>query len=230
MINKILAKLKLALGSSSGSGFIDSSVQHLDLVHQDARIQFSNLSGPVKIGANCVIHKAEIHGEVEVGNNTTINGPGTDIHTLLHPVTIGSFCSIASNTFIREHGHNYKAVTNYFIKYHVLGGNYGDDVVSKGPIVIENDVWIGTQSVILPGVTIGNGALIGANSVVDRDVPAYAIVAGSPAKVIKYRFETEVIARLMQIEWWHWSLDRIRRNQELFEGDLTMEKLNNLVE
>lgn len=208
----------------------DSYVQSPRLIHPDARVQFSNISGKVKVGSKCVINKMDIYGEVEIGNNTVINGPNSEIHTLLHPVNIGSFCSIAGNTSIRDHNHNFKSCTSYFIKHHVLGGKYGDDVVSKGPVVIKNDVWIATQTVILSGVTIGNGAVIGANSVVDKDIPPYAIAVGSPAKVIKYRFDEEIIEKLLEIQWWKWPLDRIRRNHGLFEGDLTIDKINNIVD
>lgn len=209
---------------------MDSYVQSPKLVHKNARVQFSNISGKVQVGSNSVINKVDMYGEVEIGSNTTINGPNSEIHTLLHAVNIGNFCSIASNTSIRDHNHNLKSCTSYFIKHHVLGGNYGDDVVSKGPVVIKNDVWIGTQTVILSGVTIGNGAVIGANTVVDKDIPPYAIAVGSPAKVIKYRFDEEIIEKLLEIQWWKWSIDRIRRNHGLFEGDLTVDKINNIVD
>lgn len=77
---------------------------------------------------------------------------------------------------------------------------------------IGNDVWIGWGVLIKGGVTIGNGAVIGARSVVTKDVPPYAVVAGVPAKVIKYRFEQEKIDLLQQLQWWDWDIDRIYEN------------------
>lgn len=77
---------------------------------------------------------------------------------------------------------------------------------------IGNDVWIGWGVLIKGGVTIGNGAVIGARSVVTKDVPPYAVVAGVPAKVIKYRFEQEKIDLLQQLQWWNWDIDRIYEN------------------
>lgn len=80
----------------------------------------------------------------------------------------------------------------------------------KGDIIIENDVWIGAKSVIMSGIKIHNGAVIGANSTVTKDVPPYAIVAGNPAKIVKYRFTPEQIESLLKISWWNWTEDRIK--------------------
>lgn len=80
----------------------------------------------------------------------------------------------------------------------------------KGNIIIENDVWIGAKSTIMSGVKIHNGAIVGACSVVTKDVPPYAIVAGNPAKVVKYRFNEKQIDGLLKIAWWNWTEDRIK--------------------
>ncbi len=80
----------------------------------------------------------------------------------------------------------------------------------KGDIIIENDVWIGAKATVMSGVTIHNGAVVAAGSVVTKDVPPYAIVAGNPAKVVKYRFTEEQIKKLLQISWWNWGEARIR--------------------
>jgi serine acetyltransferase len=85
----------------------------------------------------------------------------------------------------------------------------------KGDIIIENDVWIGAKSTIMSGVKIRNGAIVGACSVVTKDVPPYAIVAGNPAKVVKYRFTEEQIEKLLSIEWWDWDEQKIRDNAML---------------
>lgn len=80
----------------------------------------------------------------------------------------------------------------------------------KGDIVIENDVWIGAKSTIMSGVKIQNGAVVGAGSVVTKDVPPYAIVVGNPAKIVKYRFSEKIIDSMLKIAWWNWTEDRIK--------------------
>ena len=83
---------------------------------------------------------------------------------------------------------------------------------NKGDIVIGNDVWIGFESVILSGVTIGDGAIIGTRAVVTKDVPPYTIVGGVPAKPIRKRFSDDVISELLKLQWWNWSENRIKKN------------------
>jgi virginiamycin A acetyltransferase len=82
----------------------------------------------------------------------------------------------------------------------------------KGDIIIENDVWIGAKSTIMSGVKIGNGAIVAAGSVVTKDVPPYAVVAGNPGKVVKYRFNDDQINKLLEISWWNWNEEKIRDN------------------
>ena len=82
----------------------------------------------------------------------------------------------------------------------------------KGDIKVGNDVWIGATSTIMSGITIGDGAIIGAGSMVTKNVPPFAIVAGNPSKIVKYRFTEEQIEKLLQISWWDWEEDKIRDN------------------
>ena len=84
--------------------------------------------------------------------------------------------------------------------------------------MLGNDVWIGMEAVILPGVTIGDGAIAAAKSVVTHDVPPYAIVAGNPAKVVKRRFDQRTIDRLLKVAWWDWPVDKITRNLNAIRG------------
>ncbi len=212
------------------SNFIDSDISRYSKVDPSAFIQESVIHGNVTIGARCMLHQVKLNGTIIVGSNTSINGPGTEFFSIQNPIIIGNFCSIARHTAIQEHNHDIKKVTTYYIQQRVFGEKIGIDAVSKGPVIIGNDVWIGTQSVILTGVTIGDGAIIAANSVVTENVAPYSIVGGTPAKVIKKRFSDEIIEKLLEIQWWNWDIEKIKRNYDLFHGDLTMDKLNNLVE
>jgi len=169
------------------------------------------------------------------------NSPGSDIVTKINDVTVGNFCSIARNCTIQEFNHITDRCTSYYIFRNLLdaadrqeciwAGPEDKDITSNGPITVGNDVWIGAQVVILSGVTIGDGAVIAANSTVTKDIPPYAIAGGTPAKVLKSRFEDEIIKKLLELGWWNWSDEALRQNRNLFEGRLTVDKLkqaNNL--
>lgn len=132
-------------------------------------------------------------------------------------LTVGSFCSIGTGVIIMLDGnHRMDWVTTYPFK-EVLGGlaDFPDSSLPKCGVKIGNDVWIGMNSFILPGVTIGDGVVVGAESVVTKDVSPYSVVAGNPAKLIRQRFDNETIANLLEIKWWNWSIDRIRANMSL---------------
>ncbi|MFL5754303.1 MAG: CatB-related O-acetyltransferase [Bacteroidia bacterium] len=172
-------------------------------IGKNAKITESLISGKITIGNNSkIIDGVELAGEIEVGRFTSINGPNTDLRCRLNPIRIGSFCSIARNVTFQEFNHDFTRLTSYFVNHNMLGKSTREDIVSKGPIIIENDVWIGTHSIILSGVRIGTGAVVAANTVVAKDVPPYAIVGGNPAKVIKFRFDQATIDQLLASEWW----------------------------
>lgn len=192
---------------------------------KSSRIVNSELHGSVLIGERALIYKSIVSGDVSIGRNTTLWGPDIQVLSVKNPISIGKFCSIARSVTIQEYFHDYNRLTTYFIGRNVFGGEIKDEVLSKGAIVIGNDVWIGTGVQIMSGVTIGDGAVIAANTTVTHDVPAYAIVAGVPAKVIKYRFSPEIIEKLLQIKWWNWELEKIKQNKSLFSVNLTLEML-----
>ena len=131
---------------------------------------------------------------------------------------IGKFCSIACGAkFLFTSGnHSMQSLSTYtFPIFHEEWGLDAKDIRSawdnKGDIVIGNDVWIGYEAVILSGVTVGDGAIIGARAVVTKDVPPYTIVAGVPARPIRKRFDEEVIAKLQALRWWDWDEEKIKR-------------------
>ena len=131
----------------------------------------------------------------------------------------GKFCSIACGAkfLFNSANHTLKSLSNYtFPLFFEEWGLDKKNVVSawdnKGDIIIDNDVWIGYEAVIMAGVHIGDGAVIAARAVVTKDVPPYTIVGGTPAKKIRMRFEAETIAKLQQIQWWNWPVEKIRQS------------------
>jgi len=149
---------------------------------------------------------------VEIGRNTYGN-----IYVLKHndkmKLFIGNYCSIAPNVcFILESEHNIHNLSTYPFRSKILG--LGKEAGSNGDILIGDDVWIGYGSVILSGCKIGQGAIVAAGSIVTKDVPPYAIVGGNPAKIIRYRFSTEVISRLMDFDFSTIDKDFVERNEK----------------
>ncbi len=128
-------------------------------------------------------------------------------------IKIGNFCAIADHVSIWIHSDHRSDWISTF-PFAVCGwsevSNIHDTTRSKGNVVIGNDVWIGSGVLILSGVTIGDGAVIGARSVVTKDVPPYAIAAGNPARIKKYRFDERTIQKLLAITWWNWPDSEIR--------------------
>lgn len=125
---------------------------------------------------------------------------------------IGKFCSIAPGVKIflgREHRTD--LITAYpFNVFFKEAAQFSEHPYSKGNVIIGNDVWIATDAIILSGVEIGNGAVIGARSVVTKDVEPYSIVAGNPARFIRFRFDETTINALQEIAWWNWPISKIQ--------------------
>ena len=168
---------------------------------------------------------------VSVGKHSFHNG-GLDIRGKVH-VTIGSYCAFGKNITIISENHDLRflSMQGFFYKKHFDIGHPGDDVFpnphkSKGPIEIGSDVWIGDKAIILSGVKIGDGAIVAAGSIVTKEIPSYGIAVGSPAKVIKSRYEIEIVDFLKQLEWWKWPQDKISRNKRLFTSDLSIMNLD----
>jgi virginiamycin A acetyltransferase len=139
---------------------------------------------------------------------------------------IGKFCMIASDVKFIMNGANHltNAISSY--PFAIFGEDWasamdGKSYPNKGNTEIGNDVWIGFNATIMPGIKIGDGAIIASNATVTKDVEAYSIVGGNPAKEIKKRFTKEQTEKLIEIKWWDWDLEKITANvQKLTSGDI----------
>lgn len=136
---------------------------------------------------------------------------------------MGKFCAMAANVrFYLGGNHGVASASSY--PFQLLKSDYPKAAhiphpASKGNIVVGNDVWFGESTTILSGVTIGDGAVIGLGSIVTKDIPPYAIVAGNPARIVRMRFDEETIAALLRIKWWDWPVERIKEHADLIVGD-----------
>lgn len=127
---------------------------------------------------------------------------------------IGAFCSFAAGVQIflgGEHRMDWVTTFPFPVFWSEVAGGFDSWAKTRGDVIIGNDVWIGTEALVMSGVRVGNGAVIGARAVVVRDVPPYAIVAGVPAKLVRMRFDARTIERLEAISWWSWDDKKIAR-------------------
>lgn len=148
------------------------------------------------LNENCNVTKARIGSFSSIGSNCQIGG---GIHSLVYVSTSPVFCK-KSNCF------------NKSFSSSKLDGQ------DAGSVKIGNDVWIGTNCYIKAGVTIGDGAIIGAHAVVTHDVQPYSIMAGVPARLIRYRFEADTIMTLLDMKWWEWSEDKLNKYGQFFDS------------
>jgi virginiamycin A acetyltransferase len=140
---------------------------------------------------------------------------------------IGKFCAIATNVKFIMNGANHKLDGISTYPFPIFGNGWETamdklmSLPSRGDTIIGNDVWIGYESLIMPGVHVSDGVAIAARSVVVRDIPPYTIVGGNPARPIKQRFSDTDIEILLEIKWWDWNIEKITRNINLImEGDI----------
>jgi len=133
---------------------------------------------------------------------------------------IGKFCSLAKDCTFMMNGANHTFTSFSTYPFAVFKNGWGDGDVeqlksqTRGDTVVGNDVWIGRSATIMPGVEIGDGAIIGAHAIVGRNVPPYTIVAGNPAREIRKRFDEKTIVELQNIKWWDWPIEKITQNME----------------
>ena len=174
-----------------------------------------------RLGRYSAIGERVVLREVSVGDYTYFERHAEAIYT-----EIGKFCSIAANSRINALEHPLERLTthkltyrpNEYFRYLGVDDQFRERRRAKR-VTIGHDVWIGHGGVVMPGVSIGNGAVVGANAVVTRDVEPYWIVAGSPARVLRPRFEPAIAERIERLAWWDWPAER------LFEAVPDMQRL-----
>jgi virginiamycin A acetyltransferase len=164
------------------------------------------------------------HPNVEVGEYTYYDDPDDpeaferDAVLYAHGperLVIGRFCAIASGVRFVLPGANHADLGPSTFPFGIFGEGWADtmDLVmgapSRGDTVVGHDVWLGYHALVLPGVTIGHGAVVAAGSVVPGDVPPYAVVAGNPARVVRRRYEDEDVERLLRAAWWNWPIELV---------------------
>jgi acetyltransferase-like isoleucine patch superfamily enzyme len=176
-------------------------------ISNDADIQFANIKFE---GRNIIANKTKISGNLKLGYASSI---GINCN-LNGDIIIGKFCQIGGYVAMYSTNHPIDYLSIY------TGNNLFNGLLKSntqfGKIEIGNDVWIGHGVVILKDIKIGNGAILGSGSIITKDVPPYAIVVGSPAKIIKYRFSDEIIAKLNEIKWWDKSIEELESKKDYF--------------
>jgi acetyltransferase-like isoleucine patch superfamily enzyme len=190
----------------------------------------SIISDNVTVSSNCIISCSTIREdafvydgsslhEVEVGRFSYV---GRD--SVLGQTTIGRFCSLGPELLCGHGEHPTDFVSSSPVFYSTrkqcrVSFSDKDYFAEKKAITIGHDVWIGARALIRDGVNIGHGAIIGAGTIVLVDVPPYAIVGGVPAKLIRFRFAEDIIKKLLEVKWWEWNDDMLRKAQALFAQD-----------
>jgi acetyltransferase-like isoleucine patch superfamily enzyme len=186
-----------------------------------------------KIKVTNSIYDKTVYFAYEAQVDSSIIGAYTSIgrYSKVVHAEFGKYCSVSWDVTINAVGHEInKLTTHSFARRPDLGFGVELDGRIYKKVIIKNDVWIGANSVIMPGVTIGNGAVVGAGAVVTKDIPDYAIVAGVPAKIIKYRFEKEIIEKLLKLQWWNLDPKIIKQNIDIWGGEFNCNSLKRLEE
>lgn len=180
-----------------------------------------------------VSRKAKVYGKTQVTNSTIGDFSYVGRNSRVVHADVGKFCSISGAVRLGMGTHTLDKLSTspIFTERHNSTKHQWTDVQTDNPfkrVTVGNDVWIGTGVMVMGGVAIGDGAVIGAGAIVTKDVPPYAVVAGVPAKVIRYRFTDEEIQTLEEVKWWNQTDDELRNNISLFQEPVDKELIMKL--
>ena len=165
-----------------------------------------------KLGRYC-----EVKERVQMRSSSLGDYSYVERHSELIYTDTGRFCAIAADVRLNALNHPIDRVCQHKLTYRPneyfvgkkLDQTYRSERMNEGRVMLGHDVWIGHGAIVLPGTTIGTGAVVGAGAVVTRDVEPYAIVAGTPARFVRWRFEPDIARRLLRLAWWDWGHDRL---------------------
>ena len=182
----------------------------------------------------CFIRNTVSNPQIEIGEYTYYDDPADSENfernvLYLFPfigdrLIIGRFCAIARDVRFIMNGANHRMSGFSTYPFNIFANGWErvtpqpSDLPFRGDTVIGNDVWLGYEALVMPGVTIGDGAIVASRSVVTADVAPYTIVGGNPARPLRSRFSDDVIAALLDIRWWDWPIERVTRNLEAIVG------------
>lgn len=223
---------------------IDAIVSPTASIYNNVRIISSTVGDVTSIGDNTTVRDSFVGHHCQIQRNCDLLRAKVGDYTIIeknaiiHDVEIGKFCEISWHCSMGGDNHNYKLPSIHHFYWHPqFGFEEKQDTLGKKNFYkklfseecsIGNDVWVGSGVTVNRKVRVGNGAILASGCVVTSDVPAYAIMGGVPARIIKFRFDEKTIERMLKIAWWDWPISILKDNRHLFEKELTETTLTEL--